>query len=606
MLKYLIPACLFILDSLIIVSAAVSVVGVRFENEQFSIYLEQMVQYLPILLLCYLPFFGISRLYRRVWRHAGYKELSSIASAAFAGTVCFFVVTSLFYSVMPRSVYVLLFFFILAGVGLSRLILRCILRYSDMNKAPSSAIPVIIIGAGYAGNLVASDILNHNSYNRYVVGFIDDDEEKHGELSFGIEVLGGRDKIQEVVDKFGVKEIIIAIPSLSPKESAELAAICSKTKCKVKIVPDIYAILDEYVSIKNLRPVNIGDLLQRDPVVLDIKKISHFLSGKCVLVTGAGGSIGSELCRKIIQMKPSRLLLLGKGENSIYEIHRELSCLHTSELLVPIVASVRDRKGLEEVFARYKPQVVFHAAAHKHVPLMEAQPIEAVKNNVFGTLNVGTLSGEYGVEAFVMVSTDKAVNPTSVMGATKRVAEKIIRVLNEKYATKYVAVRFGNVLGSRGSVVPLFKKQIEAGGPVTVTDPEIVRYFMTIPEASMLVLQASTMGKGGEVFVLDMGEPIKILDLAKNMIRLSGLEPGVDIKIDFIGLRPGEKLFEELLTSEEGTLPTMHKQIFSANLLDVEFKNLEFCLSKFENCKCDIDVINVLKEIVPTYKPNHF
>lgn len=606
MLKYLIPACLFILDSLIIIFAAVSVIGVRFEDDQFSLYFKQIVQYLPVILLCYLPFFAVSRLYRRVWRHAGYKELSSIGLATFAGTACFFGVSTLFYKAMPRSVYVLLFFFVMVGIGLSRLILRYFLRCSDMKKTPTSAIPIIIIGAGYAGNLVASDILNHNSYNRYVVGFIDDDEEKHGELSFGIEVLGGRDKIQEVVNKFGVKEIIIAIPSLSPKESAELAALCSQTKCKVKIVPDIYAMLDEDVSVKNLRPVNIGDLLQRDPVVLDIKKITEFLSGKCVLVTGAGGSIGSELCRKIMQMKPSRLILLGKGENSIYEIHRELSCLHTPEILVPIVASVRDRKGLEEIFARYRPQVVFHAAAHKHVPLMEAQPIEAVKNNVFGTLNVGLLSGEYGAETFVMVSTDKAVNPTSVMGATKRVAEKIIRVLNEKYATKYVAVRFGNVLGSRGSVVPLFKKQIEAGGPLTVTDPEIVRYFMTIPEASMLVLQASTMGKGGEVFVLDMGEPIKILDLAKNMIRLSGLEPEIDIKIDFIGLRPGEKLFEELMTAEDGTLPTMHKQIFCANLPDVDSENLESYLSKFKNCKCDLDVINVLKEIVPTYAPNHF
>ena len=606
MLRYLIPACLFILDCLIIISAAVTVVGVRFEGAQFGIYFEQIVQYLPVLLLCYLPFFAGFRLYRRVWRHAGYKEILSITLATFYGTLSFFGTSSLFYTSLPRSVYVLLYFFIIVEVGFSRLVLRYFLRCSDMSKNANSAIPVIIIGAGYAGNLVASDILNHNSYNRNIIGFIDDDEEKHGQLSFGIKVLGGRDKILEVVNKFGVKEIIIAIPSLSPKESAELAALCSQTKCKVKIVPDIYAILDEDVSIKNLRPVNIGDLLQREPVVLDIKQISESLVDKCVLVTGAGGSIGSELCRKIIKMKPSSLLLLGKGENSIYEIHQELSCLHGPALLVPIVASVRDRKGLEEVFDHYRPQVVFHAAAHKHVPLMEAQPIEAVKNNVFGTLNVAVLSGEYGVETFVMVSTDKAVNPTSVMGATKRVAEKIIRVLNEKYSTKYVAVRFGNVLGSRGSVVPLFKKQIEAGGPLTVTDPEIVRYFMTIPEASMLVLQASTMGNGGEVFVLDMGEPIKIIDLAKNMIRLSGLEPGVDIKIDIVGLRPGEKLFEELLTAEEGTLPTMHKQIFCANIPNVDPNNLEFNLNKFENCKCDLDVINVLKEIVPTYKPNHF
>jgi FlaA1/EpsC-like NDP-sugar epimerase len=349
----------------------------------------------------------------------------------------------------------------------------------------------------------------------------------------------------------------------------------------------------------------VEDLLHRDPVTLDIDNIAAYLTGKRVMVTGAGGSIGSELCRQVMKMNPQTLYMLGRGENSIYEINQELRESYDPAKLVPIISNVVNRKVLAEVFASYKPQVVFHAAAHKHVPLMEAQPREAVMNNVWGSWNVGELAGENGAEAFVMISTDKAVNPTSVMGATKRVGEKIMQSLNNKYATHYMAVRFGNVLGSRGSVVPLFKKQIAKGGPVTVTDPEMKRYFMTIPEATSLVIQAGSMGKGGEVFVLDMGEPVKIVDLARNLIHLAGQDEA-SIEIKFTGLRPGEKLFEELLTDEEGTLKTTHKKIFQAMLIAEDPDILRAKIEKVIAAEDEMDIIEQLKNIIPTYTPNHF
>ena len=453
---------------------------------------------------------------------------------------------------------------------------------------------------------MARDIKQYHANDRHIVGFIDDDPSKLNNLAFGIKVIGGREAIEGAVEKYGVKEIIIAMPSLTPREIAAIVDICSQTKCITKIIPGVYSLLEQNVNMNTLRPVGVEDLLERDPVILDVEQIAGYLKGKCVMVTGAGGSIGSELCRQVMQMKPSTLILLGKGENSIYEIHRELGGIYGTKRIVPIIASVRDTERMAGVYDRYKPQVVFHAAAHKHVPLMEAQPEEAVRNNVYGSWRTARLAGEKGVETFIMVSTDKAVNPTSVMGATKRVAEKVMQGLNVQFDTKYITVRFGNVLGSRGSVVPLFKKQIEAGGPVTVTDPEMKRYFMTIPEASQLILQAGAMGRGGEVFVLDMGEPVKIVDLAKNMIRLYGHEPDGDIQITFTGLRPGEKLFEELLSAEEGTSATMHKQIFRANLPNEDPQTIRDQLAKFRNCKTDLEFIEMLQEMVPTYTPNHF
>jgi len=353
-----------------------------------------------------------------------------------------------------------------------------------------------------------------------------------------------------------------------------------------------------------LRPLQIEDLLEREPVRLDLQEIAAYLTGKVVLVTGAGGSIGSELCRQIMRMKPAKLILLGRGENSIYLIHRELSQIHGKEKLVPVIANICNRNRLEDVFGAYRPQVVFHAAAHKHVPLMEAQPKEAVYNNVYGSLILGETAGTFGVDKFITISTDKAVNPTSVMGASKCLVEMVMQILDKRFtATHYMTVRFGNVLGSRGSVVPLFLKQIEAGGPVTVTHPDMQRYFMTIPEASQLVLQAGSMGKGGEVFVLDMGRPVKILDLAKKMIRIC-TNGRKDIEIVFTGLRPGEKLYEEILTAEEGTASTRHEKIFRAPLKKVDERKFMNFLYGFQNCHTDEEFIKVFQQLIPSYKPN--
>ena len=607
MRKYLLPGFLLISDILIIIAAAIMSVYIRFEGADVDHYLPVIVAHLPFLIVDFLLFFLFFELYRRVWRYAGIRELLAVAGAALCGTAAFYAGHNLLDGVyIPRTLYVLIFFMVLAGTGISRLSLRFLITLSSRENKTSEAIPVLIIGAGDAGNLMARDIKQYHANDRHIVGFIDDDPSKLHNLAFGIKVIGGRQAIAGAVEKYGVKEIIIAMPSLTPREIAAIVDICSQTKCITKIVPGVYSLLEQNVNMNTLRPVGVEDLLERDPVVLDVEQIAGYLKGKCVMVTGAGGSIGSELCRQVMQMKPSTLILLGKGENSIYEIHRELGGIYGTKRIVPIIASVRDTERMAGVYDRYKPQVVFHAAAHKHVPLMEAQPEEAVRNNVYGSWRTARLAGEKGVETFIMVSTDKAVNPTSVMGATKRVAEKVMQGLNVQFDTKYITVRFGNVLGSRGSVVPLFKKQIEAGGPVTVTDPEMKRYFMTIPEASQLILQAGAMGKGGEVFVLDMGEPVKIVDLAKNMIRLYGHEPDGDIQITFTGLRPGEKLFEELLSAEEGTSATIHSQIFRANLPDEDPQTIRDQLAKFRNCKTDLEFIEMLQEMVPTYTPNHF
>ena len=607
MRHYLLPGFLMILDILIIIGAAVTSLFVRFDTMIFNRYIPTLVTELPVLICCYLLFFFLFRIYRRIWRYAGIRELLAIVVASFCGAMSFWILADTLPIGIPRSVHLMTFFIVLAGLCSSRLVLRYfIIRSERENVKDGSKKPVLIIGAGDAGNLIARDIVQFHNRGRKIIGFIDDDEHKQGNLCMGIPVLGGSDKLAATVQKYGVKEIIIAIPSLPQEKIREIANLCSQIKCETKIVPGIYSLLDQNITLRDLRPVGVEDLLQREPVQLDLTMVANYLTDKCVLVTGAGGSIGSELCRQIMLLNPSRLLLLGRGENSIYEIHRELKALYGGDRLLPLIANITNEGKIKEIFAKYKPQVVFHAAAHKHVPLMERNVSEAIYNNVFGSWKLAKTAGENGTEIFIMISTDKAVNPTSVMGATKRVAEKIIQAATNIYATKYVAVRFGNVLGSRGSVVPLFKEQIAAGGPVTVTDPEMKRYFMTIPEASQLVLQAGSMGKGGEVFVLDMGEPVKILDLAKNMIRLSGFEPDVEIPIIFTGLRPGEKLFEEIMSTAEGTKATMHKKIFRADLRCEDPDKLRGQLTELTDMRDEKQIIEFLKEIVPNYTPNHF
>lgn len=606
MRSYLLPSILFITDIVTIVIVAFISLFIRFDGHIEPQYISQMVDALPLLLISYMLMFFIMHLYTRIWRYAGMREVLAVFVATTIGTALFYSSMFVFGKSLPRSVYFITWFLTTGAVGMGRMLLHYVaLHYSSGDDGESGQVNTLIIGAGDAGATIAREIERYHKRSRRVIGYVDDDLFKHNRLMNGFRILGNREDIPALVAKYKVEEIIIAMPSVKRDIIQEIMEICSPLKCKINILPGMYQLLDDEVLVSHLHPVSIEDLLERDEIQLDTSKVETYLKDKVVLVTGAGGSIGSEICRQVLRVKPKKLLLLGHGENSIYLIHQELRNIVPQATLVPIIADIRDKNQLEQIFKNYNPDVVFHAAAHKHVPLMEIQPIAAVLNNIYGTRNVADVAGAHGVDRFVMISTDKAVNPTSVMGATKRVAEKVVLGMNHTYDTKFITVRFGNVLGSRGSVIPLFRKQIEAGGPVTVTDPEMTRYFMTIPEASQLVLQAGAMGNGGEVFLLDMGEPVKIVDLAKNMIRLSGFEPNKDIRIEFTGLRPGEKLYEELLTAEEGTNTTTHKKIFEAALEDVDQEWLSREIERFDTCKTDIDVINVLQDIIPTYDPNH-
>lgn len=570
-------------------------------------YVSAVVLEFPILLLCAFICYLLFHLYNRIWKYAGVKDILTILAANFCGVILYVTLTFFIGKSLPRSIFAMTFAMTAILQIFSRILLRLSYQISGKEETGKKEKNVLIVGAGNAGYLIAQDIIQSGG-PRKIVGFVDDDPDKQGKRLGGFKVLGDRYAIAELVDAYEVEEILIAIPSLHPEQLQEIANICSVSGCKVQILPEFLRNLSAgALSVRELRPLNIEDLLGRENIELDVKEIGKYLTGKIVLVTGAGGSIGSEICRQVLRFQPEQILLLGRGENSIYEIHQELKNKCNEEQLLPLIVNITDRDKLENVFQEFHPQVVFHAAAHKHVPLMEHQPEEAIYNNVFGSYNVGDLAGRYHCERLVLISTDKAVNPTSVMGATKRVTEMVMQALNLRYPeTKYVAVRFGNVLGSRGSVVPLFKKQIAAGGPLTVTDPEMKRYFMTIPEASKLVLSAAALGDGGEVFVLNMGEPVKIVDLARNMIRLSGLVPDKDIQIKFTGLRPGEKLFEELLAAEDGTVSTDNKLIFKAVIKAPDETVFWEKVKELIRCEEADRCIALLKELIPTYQPNHF
>lgn len=606
MRSYLLPGLLLIVDVITIIGVALISLLIRFDGYITSYYMQQMVDALPIMIISYIVMLLSMHLYTRIWRYAGMREMVAVLIATTLGAGLFYTGMYVFDKSLPRSIYLISWILSTGVIGIGRMVLHYIaMRYGGKQSTDADMVNTLIIGAGDAGATIAREIERYHKRSRKVIGFIDDDEAKFNRLMGGVRILGNRHDIPSIVKENKVKEIIIAMPSVTRNEIRNIMEICSPLKCKVNTLPGMYQLLDDEVLVSHLHPVSIEDLLERDEVRLDMDIVEHYIRDKVVLVTGAGGSIGSEICRQIMRVGPKMLLLLGHGENSIYLINQELKNIYKDGPIIPIIADIRDKQQLDQIFTQYNPQVVFHAAAHKHVPLMEIQPMAAVLNNIYGTRNVADVAGRHGVERFVMISTDKAVNPTSVMGATKRVAEKVIISMNDTYDTKYITVRFGNVLGSRGSVIPLFKKQIEAGGPVTVTDPEMTRYFMTIPEASQLVLQAGAMGKGGEVFLLDMGEPVKIIDLARNMIRLSGLEPDKDIHIKITGLRPGEKKYEELLTSEEGTNRTNHTKIFEAALDTVDRDWLMEKIGTFDSCETDMDVIGVLQDIIPTYTPNH-
>lgn len=547
--------------------------------------------------------FAVCRLYTTLWRFASIKELVYIIEACACSLLLNILLYYLTYSPIFRSYFVIYSAALFLLTCTSRFSYRLIRLLYRGRVHGGHMRHTMIIGAGEACNVVMKELELSTELDARICCVIDDDPKKHGTYIHGVKVVGGRDKILHYAEKYKITEMIIAIPSMSRKELRKVIQICQQWDCDLKILPGVYQLVNGEVTVERLRSVNLEDLLGREPIQVTSETIGRYVSGKTVLVTGGGGSIGSELCRQIAANGVQKLIIFDIYENNAYDIQQELRQKYPNMDLVVLIGSVRNGRKVNSIFAKYRPDIVYHAAAHKHVPLMEDSPNEAVKNNVFGTYKVALAADIYKTEKFVLISTDKAVNPTNVMGATKRICEMIIQMFSRRSETEFVAVRFGNVLGSNGSVIPLFKRQIAAGGPVTVTHPDIVRYFMTIPEAVSLVLQAGASASGGEIFVLDMGRPVKIVDLAKNLIRLSGFTPGVDIEITYTGLRPGEKLYEELLMNEEGLQNTANELIHIGK--PIEFDEEEFIEDLKVLYKLAYDETEemkyIVKKIVPTY-----
>ncbi|MDQ2085668.1 nucleoside-diphosphate sugar epimerase/dehydratase [Herbivorax sp. ANBcel31] len=569
---------LLLLDIILINVASFGAVFLRTDFRIPEEFLASFRDSYIITTLIFLIVFRLFNLYKSVWRYASIEEMNNVIFASIAGGGTLFVLYELLIPSVnfPRSYYVLMPILIVFLVGGMRFSYRAVRRAKNVyfNGFVSERKRVLIVGGGEAGSMIIQELFDNPQLLKYPVAVVDDNPSKNRAKIHGVPILGTRADIHEIVKVKKVDEIIIAIPSAGKAEIKELANVCKETRCKLKTIPGVFELINGQVDVKKIRDVNIEDLLGRDPIKVNLTEICKYISSEVVLITGGGGSIGTELCRQIARFNPKQLIILDIYENNAYEIQQELIKNHSNLNLEVIIASVRDRKRMESIFEKYRPGVVFHAAAHKHVPLMEANPAEAIKNNVFGSLNVAECADKFGTKRFVLISTDKAVNPTNIMGASKRTAEMVIQSLDKKSKTEFVAVRFGNVLGSNGSVIPRFKKQISDGGPVTVTHPEIIRYFMTIPEAVQLVIQAGSMAKGGEIFILDMGEPVKIVDLARDLIKLSGFEPDKDIKLHYTGLRPGEKLYEELLLAEEGISHTRHEKIFIGKPVLVDYNEL--------------------------------
>ena len=588
-------------DMLAVFVASMFALIIRFDLNFYNVpteYLNEVWRTLPYMMVITLIIFWALRLYSSLWSYAGALEMMYVVSACILDAI---VVAALILVrnwgdmfPVPRSFYM--------GCRYSYRGLRAI---RNMRRDGTYRRNVLVIGAGEAGNQLIKEINNSRYVKKKVVGVIDDDKTKIGNYIHGAKVIGDRSCIRDKVLELHVHEIIIAMPSASPKQMKGILDICKETGCELKRLPGIYQLVNGEVGISKLKDVDVNDLLGREPVMVNLESIMGYVSGKVIMVTGGGGSIGSELCRQIAGHKPKQLIILDIYENTTYDIQNELKVKFPDLDLVVLIGSVRNTNRMNWIFETYHPEIIYHAAAHKHVPLMEESPNEAIKNNVLGTWKIVQAADRYHVKRFVMISTDKAVNPTNIMGASKRICEMIIQTYNKRSETEYVAVRFGNVLGSNGSVIPLFKKQIERGGPVTVTDPNIVRYFMTIPEAVSLVLQAGAYAKGGEIFVLDMGEPVKILDLAKNLILLSGHKPDEDIQIVFTGLRPGEKLYEEMLMDEEGLQDTENNLIHIGKPIELDEGKF---LEQLEELKEYVvtepsDIREWVKKIVPTYQP---
>lgn len=601
---------LLFLDVIAVLAASFGALFIRFEF-RFSLIPEEFVQAylknLPFTIGFMVLFYILWKLYRSVWRYASATEMINIAFATTCTAVAQVLVSILLDAVMPSSYYVLFWFFLFAmtcGIRFSYRILRIVKQKSTgfILKGQNN---VMLIGAGAAANMILKEIESSQYINLRVKCIIDDNGGCHGKILRGVPIVGGREEIMDAAREYGIDEIIFAIPSANQQVRKEILDICKETGCKLKTIPGTYQLINGDVSVAKLKEVEIEDLLGREPIKINIDEIIDYVSGKVVMVTGGGGSIGSELCRQIAAHNPKQLVIVDIYENNAYEIQQELIRKYPKLNLVVLIASIRNTKRMDQIFEDYRPELVYHAAAHKHVPLMEVSPNEAVKNNVLGTWKIVQAADKWKVKRFVMISTDKAVNPTNIMGATKRLCEMIVQTYNNHSQTEFVAVRFGNVLGSNGSVIPLFKKQIAEGGPVTVTDPNIIRYFMTIPEAVSLVLQAGAYAKGGEIFVLDMGEPMKIVELAENLIKLSGYRPGEDIEIKFTGLRPGEKMYEERLMEEEGMQQTANKMISIGKPIQIDeekfMKQLE-ALRDYVVEEPD-DIREHVKAMVPTYVP---
>ena len=601
---------LLIYDASAVVMAEFLALLTRFEfsvSQITPVYLDHALYYVAINIVVTIVIFAFLKLYNSLWKYASVQEMLNVfvACALAAGSQSIGMHMLLWD--MPRSYYILYFFFLLALICMSRFFYRGVrvVRNSYVSGRDRVATPTMIIGAGDTASFLIKDMNTSVQLKNKVVCVIDADPHKIGNHILGAPIVGDDSQISDAVQKYGVREIFIAIPNLPAVRKKAILELCKDTGCRIKILPSMAQIVNEEVSVSNFREVEIEDLLGREPVKTNLDEVMGYIAGKVVLVTGGGGSIGSELCRQIAAHQPKQLIILDIYENTTYALQLELQKKFPELLLTVLIGSVRNTHRVDTIFEDYKPQIVFHAAAHKHVPLMETSPNEAIKNNVFGTYNVAAAAGRNKVERMVLISTDKAVNPTNIMGASKRICEMIIQGMQHRFpATNYVAVRFGNVLGSNGSVIPLFKKQIAAGGPVTVTDKNIIRYFMTIPEAVSLVLQAGAYAKGGEIFVLDMGEPVKIDDMARNLIRLSGYEPDVDIPIVYTGLRPGEKMFEECLKEEEGLQKTANDLIFIGKPIDFDRNEFFEQLADLKKTAYEDDpqMKLVVEKLVPSYR----
>ncbi|KTD85930.1 polysaccharide biosynthesis protein [Paenibacillus etheri] len=604
---------LVMLDAGIITASVWLVFLLRFDFQIPEMYVWMLPWAILIHIAVYAAFSFGFKVYNNIWRYTGMRELLQLLKVSALTLVGVIVVNLSMHAVVPSyrlpiSIYFAAGYVFLGIVGL-RMIKRLLNDGFETTGAKDTFEGnLLIVGAGKAGILVTKDIKHSRFKFMHPVAFIDDDTSKQKLEVMGLPIVGNRKFIPEAVKQLDIAFIIIALPTAPHNDLMEIIEICKSTKAQIKLMPSMTEILDGKMAVNRIREVSVNDLLGRTPVEINTEEIRENLGSECILITGAGGSIGSELCRQLAAYRPKEMLLLGHGENSIYLIEQELRQLYPDQKIQPIIADIQDVSRIDSVFQNFRPTIVYHAAAHKHVPLMEMNPVEAVKNNVIGTRNVAEASAKYGAKRFILISSDKAVNPTSVMGATKRAAEMIINDQNSSSKTVFAAVRFGNVLGSRGSVIPLFKRQIESGGPVTVTHMDMVRYFMTIPEAVQLVIQASVLAQGGEVFVLDMGKPVRIYDLARDLIRLSGLEPDKDIPIVVTGIRPGEKLFEELLTEEEGLMVTNNYRIMISRPQSVSRSELNLVLGVLENlCKryefvpSSYQIKKLLKQLIPSY-----